>query len=129
MRVAATIELSAGERERLVTIAQSRTVSVRLAERAAIVVLAADGIDNTTIGVMLGLDRVVVGRWRNRFAAHGLAAIARDQARGGRPVNTDVARVIELTTQDQPDGQVPALTDSAVLCFDDDGARAAPRTG
>ena len=103
MRVAATIELSAGERERLVTIAQSRTVSVRLAERAAIVVLAADGIDNTTIGVMLGLDRVVVGRWRNRFAAHGLAAIARDQARGGRPVNTDVARVIELTTQDQPD--------------------------
>ena len=43
-------------------------MSVRLAERAAIVVLAADGIDNTTIGVMLGLDRVVVGRWCNRFA-------------------------------------------------------------
>ena len=66
MRIAVTIELSAGERERLVTIAQSRTVSDHLAERATIVVLAADGTDYTTIGVMLGLDRVVVGRWRNR---------------------------------------------------------------
>ena len=50
MRIAVAIELASGERDRLISIAQSRTVSVRLAERAAIVVLAADGVDNTAIG-------------------------------------------------------------------------------
>lgn len=66
-------------------------------------VLSADGIDNTAIGEMLGLDRIVVGRWRNRFAAGGFAAIERDQARGGRPVRTDIANLIALTTQSTPE--------------------------
>ena len=104
MRIAVAIELASGERDRLISIAQSRTVSVRLAERAAIVVLAADGVDNTAIGEMLGIDRVVVGRWRNRFAAAGFAGIERDQARGGRPAATAATRVIALTTQGKPGG-------------------------
>ena len=103
MRIAVSIELDTVERERLVALAQSRTASVRLAERAAVVVLAADGIDNTLIGEMLGLDRIVVGRWRNRFAAGGFAAIERDQARGGRPVRIDIAKLIALTTQSTPE--------------------------
>ena len=102
MRIAAMVELNAGERERLVAIAQGRTTSVRLAQRAAIVVLASDGVDNITIGEMLGVDRVVVGRWRSRYVEAGFAAIERDLPRGGRPPQVDQAEIVRLTTQDQP---------------------------
>ena len=104
MRVAAGIELREAERERLIRTAQSTSVSVRLAERAAIVVLAADGVDNVTIGEMLGVERVVVGRWRNRYAQGGFAAIVRDLPRGGRPDKIDAAELIRLTTQTLPEG-------------------------
>ena len=104
MRVAARIELTETERDRLVRAAQSMSVSVRLAERAAIVVLCADGLENIRVGELLGVDRVVVGRWRNRYALGGFAAIVRDLARGGRPDKIDVAELIELTTQTLPEG-------------------------
>ena len=57
MRVAARIELTETERDRLVRAAQSMSVSVRLAERAAIVVLCADGLENIRVGELLGVDR------------------------------------------------------------------------
>ena len=112
MRVAAGIELTEAERERLIRTAQSTSVSVRLAERAAIVVLAADGVDNVTIGEMLGVERVVVGRWRNRYAQRGFAAIVRDLPRGGRPDKIDAAELIRLTTQTPPEGATPWSTRS-----------------
>ena len=103
MRTAATIILTESERDHLLSIAHSRTTSVRLAERAGIVVLASDGVDNSTIGEMLALDRVLVGRWRSRYALGGFAAIERDLPRGGRPCKVDAAEVIRLTTQEKPE--------------------------
>lgn len=60
MRVADAIELTEAQRERLVRIAQSQTTEVRLARRASIVLLCADGLDNKTIGEILGVDRIQV---------------------------------------------------------------------
>lgn len=102
MRVATTITLTDIERSVLVKHAHSKTSSVRLAERSAIVLLAADGLQNKLIGDILGLDRVVVGRWRQRYAKQGLAGIERDLPRGGRPAVVDSARLIELTCQHTP---------------------------
>ena len=48
MRVGSTIELSEAEREKLLRLAQSNRVEVRLARRASIVLLAAEGWDNAT---------------------------------------------------------------------------------
>ena len=103
MRVATTIELTDAERDRLVQIAQSETAEVRLARRAGIVVLCADGLDNLTVGQMLGIDRIQVGRWRDRYAAGGFEAIARDRPRGGRKPTVDRAEVVRLTTQSTPE--------------------------
>jgi uncharacterized membrane protein len=69
MRVASAIELDDAQRAALVKQARSNTTEVRLARRASIVLLAADGLDNRQIGERLGVGRIQVGRWRERYAA------------------------------------------------------------
>ena len=103
MRVARTIELSEPERIRLRQLARSKTVSVRLARRAQMVLLAAQGMPNDAIALQLGVGRVQVGRWRNRYLDGGLAAIEKDLPRGGRPVQADAAEIVRLTTQTLPE--------------------------
>jgi transposase len=80
----------------------SKRTSVRLEQRAGIVLLAAEGMQNKEIGEMLGVGRVQVGRWRERYAAHRLAGIAQDLPRGAPRATVDVARLIEMTTQTKP---------------------------
>ena len=102
MRKAAEIVLLNEERAQLLQLARSKTLSVRLARRAQIVLGAADGLDNRTIAAQVGVGRVQVGRWRNRYIKGGLAAIQKDLPRVGRPVKADVARIVRLTTQTLP---------------------------
>ena len=103
MRVAAQIVLSEEERKKLMQLAKSRTTSVRLARRAQIVLLAAQGKSNDVIAQEIGVGRVQVGRWRDRYVEGGLAAIERDLPRGGRPTRADAAEIVRLTTQTKPE--------------------------
>ncbi len=103
VRVAPTIELSQEDEVELVRLAHSRLSSVRLAERARIVLLAAQGLQNVQIAQELGVDRITAGRWRQRYIESGLAGIERDLPRGAPPVKVDVAKLVELTTQTQPE--------------------------
>ena len=64
--------------------------------------LAADGRQTKDIAVELGIGRVQVSRWRERYAESRLTGIERDRPRGAPPVKVDVARLVELTTQSQP---------------------------
>ena len=102
MRVAPEIILSTKEKTRLEKLARSHTTSVRLARRAKIILLAATGLENQAIAAQLDAGRVQIGRWRQRYAEGGLAAIERDLPRGGRKPCTDHQRIIELTTQTTP---------------------------
>ena len=104
MRKASAIELDDAQREKLVKLAHSNTTEVRLARRASIVLLAADGLDNHRIGEMLGVGRIQVGRWRERYAVGGLKAIEQDLPRGGRKPKVDPAEIVRLTTQTKPEG-------------------------
>ena len=103
MRAAIKIELSEGAKAELRQLARSKTASVRLSLRAKMVLLAAQGMHNDAIAQQLGVGRVQVGRWRNRYAEGGLAAIEQDLPRGGRPVQTDAAEIVRLTTQTLPE--------------------------
>ena len=91
MRKASAIELDDAQREKLMKLAHSNTAEVRVARRASIVLLAADGLDNHRIGEILGVDRIQVGRWRDRYAAGGLKVIEQDLPRGGRKPKIDAA--------------------------------------
>jgi len=103
MRVATTNVLNEKERAKLTRLAKSKTVSVRLARRAQLVLLAADGKDNEMIAEELKIGRVQVGRWRARYAMGGLAAIERDLPRGGRPPKVNAAEIVRRTTQTLPE--------------------------
>ena len=104
MRKASAIELDDAQREKLVKLAQSNTTEVRLARRASIVLLAADGLDNYRIGELLGVGRIQAGRWRERYVVGGLPAIAQDLPRGGRTPKIDPVEIVRLTTQTKPEG-------------------------
>jgi transposase len=102
MRVAPDIVLSTTEKKTLERLARSNTSSVRLARRAKLILLAAQGLDNQVIAAQLGVGRVQVGRWRTRYAEGGLQAIEKDLPRGGRKPRVDHQKIVELTTQTTP---------------------------
>ena len=103
LRVAPAIELTDEECSELTRLARSKKTSVRLAQRARIVLLAAEGLQNSDIANALGVGRIQVARWRDRYTEAGLAGIERDLPRGAPPVKVDVARLLELTTQSKPE--------------------------
>jgi len=103
VRVAPTIELTDEQESELRKLAHSKLTSVRLAQRAQIVLLAAQGLQNKEIAEVLGFGRVQVGRWRERYLESGLRGIERDLPRGAPPAKVDVAKLVELTTQNTPE--------------------------
>ena len=103
MRVAPEIVLTNEEQAELTRLVRSRLTSVRLAQRTRIVLLAADAMQNKDIAEQLGIGRVQVARWRERYLECGLQGIERDLPRGAPPVKVDVARLVELTTQTTPE--------------------------
>ncbi len=82
MRVAPEIVLTSEEHGELSKLVRSKLSSVRRVQRGRIVLLAADGIQNKAIAQQLGVGRVQVARWRERYAE---------------------SRLVELTTQTKPE--------------------------
>ena len=105
MRSAQKITLSKAERAALAGWSQGRTVAVRQAERAQMILLAAAGRSNQEIAAEMGVKPHTVGRWRSRFAELRVVGIEKDLPRGGRPrrQREEVeSKIIEKTTQRQP---------------------------
>jgi transposase len=103
VRVAPTIELTDEHKRELTKLVRSKLTSVRLAQRAQIVLLAAQGLQNRDIAEQLGIGRIQVARWRERYLQCALQGIEKDLARGAPPVKVDVARLVELTTHSKPE--------------------------
>jgi len=108
MRIAPKVILTNEQQAQLRAAAQGRSVSVRLAERASIVLLAAAGKEDIEIAVRLSITRQTAARWRGRFLACGFAGLVKDKPRGGRrrTVATDakVKAIVRRTTQTTPPG-------------------------
>jgi transposase len=81
---AAALVLGDGDGEVLRSWVRSRTVATGLAQRARIVLLAADGLSNTEIAVRVGVTRQTVVSRRASYARRGLEGL-RDAPRAGRP--------------------------------------------
>ena len=104
MRAASVIELTDEQRQQLQRCTRSSTVSVRLARRARIILLAAEGMDNHQIAGEVSVGRIQVGRWRKRFAQSGLSGIEADLPRSGRKPRINAGKIVRLTTQNTPEG-------------------------
>src|SRR4029077_17823029 len=90
-RAAPALVLGDGDRDRLERLTRSSTVSAGAAQRARIVLLAADGVANDQICELVGCGRQKVLQWRGRYESKGLAGLA-DQKRPGRPRTIDHAK-------------------------------------
>lgn len=105
MRKACQIQLDERMRHHLEKCARSRSISVRVAERAKIVLFAADGLENWEIAQHVGVTRQLVGRWRQRYAKQGFAGIAKDATRPGRKPRITVSKenaIVEATLHTKP---------------------------
>jgi transposase len=105
MRVAPEIHLTKTQRATLQQWARGRTVAVRQAQRAKMILQAAEGKSNQEIAALLNVKVHTVGRWRNRFADLGIAGIEKDLPRGGRPRQPRErveSEIIRITTQETP---------------------------
>ncbi|MXZ43081.1 MAG: helix-turn-helix domain-containing protein, partial [Caldilineaceae bacterium SB0666_bin_21] len=78
------LEVSPDTREELASLARSRSLPAGLVCRAKIVLLCAEGLDNSVVAERLRVSRQTVGRWRERFRSQGLMGLY-DEHRPGRP--------------------------------------------
>ena len=105
MRVAPTITVTDEQRAQLQKFARGRTTPARLAERARIVLMAADGKRNNEIAVAMQVTERTVSTWRTRYAEQGLAGIEKDAPRSGRIPRISkeqVEAVVAKTTREKP---------------------------
>jgi len=100
-RPAPALTLRDGDRDELSRLVRSSTVKAGLAQRARIVLLAADGEANVAIAERVGVSRPTVIDWRNRYAAYGLAGLE-DDPRSGRPRTIDHRRIVAVTLAPPP---------------------------
>jgi hypothetical protein len=79
-----TIKLTREEREILEQRSRRYTLPYRDVIRAKIILLAAEGLENQTIGERLDLPREIASKWRQRFFRRRLAGLE-EEPRRGRP--------------------------------------------
>ena len=77
------------------------TVPAGHVERARIVLAVADGAGTSAAARLVGVSRPTVIKWRDRFAARGLAGLD-DEPRSGRPKTIDDAAIIAATLEPPP---------------------------
>jgi transposase len=101
-RTPAEIVLDAVQRQELEALTRASGSSQAEVLRARIVLLAALNWPNEEIAAELKTSQQTVGKWRRRFARHGLAGL-RDDARSGRPTQvSETALNAVLTKVTQP---------------------------
>jgi len=100
------LKLRRGDRVVLESWVRAGTIEARMAKRARIVLLAADGMSNRDIAEIVDMHYNQVGLWRKRYAEFGLAGLE-DEVRPGRPCiydHDDVLLLVKMVTEDPPDG-------------------------
>jgi transposase len=105
MRVAKTIELNDDTERELRSLTKGRRVEVRLRQRALVILLAAEGLQNKAIADQAELDRRQVALWRQRFLEGGIDALRKDAPRSGRPatITAEVeSRILQATLHTKP---------------------------
>ena len=81
---------------------RSPTIRAGLAQRARIVLLAADGVGTSGIVERLGVSKPTVIWWKKRYAAEGLAGLE-DRPKPGRPQQIDEVAIVLRTLEAPPD--------------------------
>jgi transposase len=88
-------------------LSRSQTAAHREVQRAAVLLLAAEGIANEEIARAVSVTPVTVRAWRTRFEEEGLAKLGRVRSGRGRKATIPQAKIVEivaLTRHSKPEG-------------------------
>ncbi len=96
--VARAVVLEPQQRAQLKSLSTSRSLPHDLVTRARVILMAADGVENIVIAERVGLSRLSVGKWRQRFAQYGIEGL-HDELRSGRPRTIEDERIAKLVNQ------------------------------
>jgi transposase len=97
------VQVHVPPRDRQVLQAWARSsVRAGLAQRALIVLLAADGARTSEIVARTGASKPTVSAWKKRYAVEGLGGL-QDRRKPGRPRRTDDVAVVLATLQPPPE--------------------------
>lgn len=105
---ASALAIDDGQRKRLRFLVRSGKTPQKIALRAQIILLAAEGTPNNAIAAQLGTSRPTVLLWRQRFSRLGVRGIMRDAKRPGRKKAISeelVKKIVEKTLRSTPVGQ------------------------
>jgi transposase len=100
-RPAPPLALRDGDRKRLTAWTRASSLRAGLAQRARIVLLAAEGVSNTEIADRVGVSRPTVIDWRGRYERSGMSGLD-DEPRSGRPRSVDHDAIITATLTPPP---------------------------
>src|SRR6476469_3723628 len=101
MPLTVTVELSARDRNELLSWTRSPSLRAGLAQRARVVLLAADGVGTSEIVRRVGLSKPAVIGWKRRFVAEGIAGLD-DRPKSGRPARIDPVAIVLATLEPPP---------------------------
>ena len=104
-RTTKPIILESAEQATLETWSRSRSLPLRQVQRAKIILMATNGVNNQDIAATLGLSRPTIQLWRERFLALRLAGLEKDAPRPGRKhriTPAQIKAVVEATLHSKP---------------------------
>ncbi len=96
------VEMPAADRVELSGWLRASSIRAGLAQRARIVLLAADGVGTNEIVARVGVSKPTVIAWKKRYAAEGIAGL-QDVPKPGRPPQIDEVAVVLATLEPPPD--------------------------
>jgi transposase len=102
MPLTVTVEVPPRDREVLASWVRSPSIRAGLAQRARIVLLAADGAGTNEIVTRTGASKPTVIAWKKRYAAEGLGGLD-DRPKPGRPRTTDDVAIVLATLERPPE--------------------------
>ena len=95
------VRVPAADRDVLTSWTRSSSLRAGLAQRARIVLLAADGVGTNEIVRRVGLSKPAVIGWKRRYAAEGIDGLD-DRPKSGRPPVIDAMQIVLATLEPPP---------------------------
>jgi transposase len=102
MALTAGVELPESDRAELSRWLRAPSMPAGLAQRARIVLLAADGAGTNEIVTRAGVSKPTVIAWKKRYAAEGIGGLD-DRPKPGRPAQVDEVAVVLATLEPPPE--------------------------
>jgi transposase len=104
MALTVSVEVSRRDRDVLSSWTRSSSIQAGLAQRARVVLLAADGVGTAEIVRRVGISKPAVIGWKRRYVEEGISGL-QDRPKPGRPATIDSTQIV-LATLDPPPAEL-----------------------